>query len=291
MSLGYHLKKGEIDREVSFSSAIISAYDSIASYGMRPCLQIFVMGPKNSSQILTAEDKRVLAAWKHRDAIVVHGCYIDIPWSLKPGGIAVLKSELTIASDIGANGVVVHLHPKAHDHKVMKYVLTEIAKLPAEILAGPRIWLENKPVKGGVRHCTPGEVKELFEMIKTINPRPKIGFCIDTQHSFASGIDITDYTPTFDWLDSLREALPDEFPMMIHLNDSKVALGSGLDRHENLCEGMIWKDYGLTEGKKDLSESGITACVLWAEEQNVQVILETPDANNDIKFLRYIGFK
>lgn len=258
---------------------------------MAPCVQIFVLGPSNSRTILSDDEKRALAAWPRRGDVVVHGAYINIPWSLKPGGIEVLKTELAIASDIGANGVVVHLHPKAHSRDTMARVLNAVMQLPANILAGPRIWLENKPVREGPRHCTPNEVKELFEMIQTIEPRPKIGFCIDTQHAFASGVDITTYEAAYSWLDSLRAALPGEFPMMIHLNDSAVKLGSGLDRHADLCEGEIWNKFGFNPSREDPSRSGITACVLWAEEHNAYLVLETPNARSDLEFLQYIGFK
>ena len=292
MSVGYHFKKGSVKNTADggFANAIIAAYNDIGGMGIPPCLQIFVMGPSNSTITVSDKDKEILSKWKHSGDIIVHGAYLNIPWSLKPYSIQQLKSELAITSDIGANGLVVHLHEKASDKKIMEHVLTKIAELPAKILDGPRIWLENKPTKSGIRHCTPKEVKDLFEMIKTINPRPKIGFCVDTQHAFASGVDLSDYDKTYEWLDSLRDALPAEFPMMLHLNDSKSKKGSGVDRHENLFEGEIWSGYGHEVDKEDPSFSGAIACILWAEQNNAYVILETPDAVDDIKYIRPICF-
>lgn len=292
MSVGYHFKKGDVKNPADggYANAIIEAYNGIGNMGIPPCLQIFVMGPGNTTITVSDKDKEILSKWTHAGNIIVHGAYVNIPWSLKPYIVHQLKSEFAATSDIGANGLVVHLHSKASDKKVMEHVLTSIASLPANILAGPRIWLENKPSKSGIKHCTPKEVKELFEMIQTINPRPKIGFCIDTQHSFASGIDLAKYDDTYEWLDSLRAALPDEFPMMIHLNDSKSKKGSGVDKHEGLFSGEIWSGYGHDIGKEDPSTSGAVACILWAEENNAYVILETPDPVNDLKYLAPICF-
>lgn len=67
--------------------------------------------------------------------------------------------------------------------------------------------------------------------------RTRVGVCVDTAHIFAAGYDlIDDYEgvwTNFDdviGLDRLR---------MMHLNDSKVPLGSRRDRHELIGEGMI----------------------------------------------------
>lgn len=80
------------------------------------------------------------------------------------------------------------------------------------------------------------EMAQLIELIPE-TWRNRIGVCLDTAHAYAAGYDLVgDYEGVmarFDdviGLDRLR---------FIHLNDSKVPLGSKRDRHELIGEGAI----------------------------------------------------
>jgi deoxyribonuclease-4 len=67
--------------------------------------------------------------------------------------------------------------------------------------------------------------------------RPRVGFCLDTAHLHAAGYDIASGDDTvwrtFDRVVGLR------LLRCLHLNDSKAARGSRLDRHELIGEGAI----------------------------------------------------
>lgn len=80
------------------------------------------------------------------------------------------------------------------------------------------------------------EMSELIELI----PREwqsKIGVCVDTAHIFAAGYDLVgDYEGVFAKFDDFIGL---ERLRFIHLNDSKVPLGSKRDRHELIGEGAI----------------------------------------------------
>lgn len=81
--------------------------------------------------------------------------------------------------------------------------------------------------------------EDMAELIATV-PEParaRIGVCFDTAHVFAAGYDlINDYDGVWTRFDDVvgRERL-----RMMHLNDSKVPLGSRRDRHELIGEGAI----------------------------------------------------
>ncbi len=67
--------------------------------------------------------------------------------------------------------------------------------------------------------------------------RDQVGVCIDTAHIFASGYDIVgDY-------EGVMARFEDEIGLerlgFMHLNDSKVPLGSKRDRHQLIAEGFI----------------------------------------------------
>jgi deoxyribonuclease-4 len=80
------------------------------------------------------------------------------------------------------------------------------------------------------------EMAKLIEMI----PQPyrkRVGVCVDTAHVFAAGYDIVnDYDGVWARFDDVigRSRL-----RLMHLNDSKVPLGSRRDRHELIGEGAI----------------------------------------------------
>jgi deoxyribonuclease-4 len=67
----------------------------------------------------------------------------------------------------------------------------------------------------------------------------RIGFCIDTAHAWAAGIDLFHSDATDAFLTQFDERIGIERLVMIHLNDSKSELGSRLDRHEHLGAGRI----------------------------------------------------
>jgi len=80
------------------------------------------------------------------------------------------------------------------------------------------------------------EMAQLIEMIP-LPHRKRVGVCIDTAHIFAAGYDISnDYDGVWARFDDTvgRQRL-----RLMHLNDSKVPLGSRRDRHELIGEGAI----------------------------------------------------
>jgi deoxyribonuclease-4 len=80
------------------------------------------------------------------------------------------------------------------------------------------------------------EMATLIELIP-IPYRKRVGVCVDTAHIFAAGYDIVnDYDGVWARFDDTigRRRL-----RLMHLNDSKVPLGSRKDRHELIGEGAI----------------------------------------------------
>jgi deoxyribonuclease-4 len=81
--------------------------------------------------------------------------------------------------------------------------------------------------------------EELGELIERLPAplRARVGVCVDTAHVFAAGYDLAnDYDAVWRRFD---DALGMERLGMMHLNDSKAALGSRHDRHELIGEGAI----------------------------------------------------
>jgi deoxyribonuclease-4 len=81
--------------------------------------------------------------------------------------------------------------------------------------------------------------EEMAALISRIPPpyRKRVGVCLDTQHVFAAGYDLVgDY-------DGVMARFDDTIGLkrlrMMHLNDSKVPLGSKRDRHELIGQGAL----------------------------------------------------
>ena len=64
-----------------------------------------------------------------------------------------------------------------------------------------------------------------------------------------------------------------KYPEVVHLNDSKVPLGSRKDRHENLGDGYI---FGIELGG---NPEALYHLLDLCDEHNIKCILETPSIN------------
>jgi len=84
--------------------------------------------------------------------------------------------------------------------------------------------------------------EHLAYIIDKVEDKSRVGVCIDTCHMFTAGYDIRTreaYDKTWKDFDTI---VGREYLMGMHLNDSKPALGSRVDRHHSLGEGEIGLD-------------------------------------------------
>jgi len=105
--------------------------------------------------------------------------------------------------------------------------------------------------------------ESMSEVLAQISNDKRTGVCLDTCHAFASGYDLSSAVGVEKTLDAFDSEMGLHKLYLIHLNDSKGKLGSGLDRHESIGKGSI--------GKK-----GMAAILTSKGILDVPVILETP---------------
>ena len=75
--------------------------------------------------------------------------------------------------------------------------------------------------------------------MEKIKDQSRIGVCIDTCHSFTAGYDLKS-REGFEWTFShFEKVIGFKYLKGMHLNDSKKELGSRVDRHDSLGEGLI----------------------------------------------------
>ncbi len=187
--------------------------------------------------------------------------------------IAMVIEELNIADQIDAEFVVLHTGSAAGDDPgtARGRAIEALKQIAAAGTWKARLLLENT---AGERGDVTSRIHDLAGILQQV-PRGLIaGICLDTCHAFSAGYDIC----TAKGLDVLareisahcgRDAL-----RLIHLNDAKKPLGSGVDRHEHIGEGMI--------GKKSFSRF-----VNHPFFSRIPLILETPKmtADDDLRNL------
>jgi deoxyribonuclease-4 len=108
---------------------------------------------------------------------------------------------------------------------------------------------------------------ELGILRNRVESKERVGFVIDTEHTYAAG---------YDWVDNLDGVIEDldrevgiENVKAIHLNDSAVDLGTNKDRHANLGEGKI-------------GEEAIKKILHRKEFVNIPFIMETPGLKEEV---------
>ncbi len=150
-----------------------------------------------------------------------------------------LVQEIQLATELELPFLV--LHPGAHLGRGEAAGIRQVAAGLNEVIAATRtspvrIALENTAGQGT---CLGWQLAHLAEIYNQVQRPERLGICLDTAHFLAGGYDIR--TPR-GWNAAIREievlvGLPEI--LAFHLNDSKTALGSRVDRHEHIGRGHL----------------------------------------------------
>jgi deoxyribonuclease IV len=121
--------------------------------------------------------------------------------------------------------------PKAIE-KIGKHIKTV---LKATKNSDVKILIENTAGQGS---SVGGKIEYIADLVNYIKS-PRIGICIDTCHAFAAGYDIRSKKGIKDFFVHIDKTIGFEKLLCFHLNDSKGGLGSRLDRHAHIGEGLL----------------------------------------------------
>lgn len=294
--LGIHARKSGRDVEYTMTAAVKEAVELVRNYGFaRTAVQFFATGPQSFKLNFDANDAVELASYLGAAGVtaVIHGSYLDHPWSgSRHASIHNIKQEMTIAAELGATGVIVHLGAGAADAVTCAAVLERIDKLLSDdVKASCVLWLEINAARAGQSTFeTPEKLRRLFTHIRAANINSlKVGLCVDTAHLHSCGVTLDTYEAAEEWF----RALPDSVPYMLHLNDSAATGGSGKDVHEVLCRGNIWGAFNPERvDALPMESSGLVAVLDWATASNATVILERDEDGviHDLALLRQLGY-
>ena len=172
---------------------------------------------------------------------------------------------------------LLNFHPGSHLNKISiedcLALIAESINLTLEKTKGVTAVIENTAGQGS---NLGSEFWQLRYIIDRVNDKSRVGICLDTCHTYTAGYDIVnDYDKVFD---EFEKEVGFEYLRGMHLNDSKKELGSHVDRHDNIGQGLIGSAF-FERLMKD------------PRFNNMPIILETPDESKwaeEIAWLRSI---
>ena len=177
--------------------------------------------------------------------LAIHTNYLINLASLDPvirgRSITAFRGELERAEAIGAEYLVTHpgsYRGQPVDQAIAAYALGLAEAEAGGIAPNVTVLLENTAGCGAQLGCRLEELR----MIRDLAAREtdlKVGYCLDTCHLLAAGFDIANEAGLEKAVSDAECFLGIENVKVIHANDSKMPVGSHMDRHANIGEGCI----------------------------------------------------
>jgi len=235
-------------------------------------IQVFVSAPRNfNDSKFDAESAQELAENIRNNTqvkqIFYHAIYLLNLASSNQELIEKSKKSLINALNVcawmKAQGVIFHIGSSRE--RTFDQVKDEIADNINLILSNtPKNSTLTIETNAGQGNCIGSKFEEIKYLISKIKAKSRIGVCLDTAHSFASGYEINNPEKL---LNDFDKTIGLKYLKVIHLNDSKTEFNSNVDRHENIGQGKI----GLENIKNFINQNVL---------KDIPFILEVPGFNN-----------
>ena len=236
------------------SGGVTGALDKAVAIGA-DAVQLFTQSPR-AWKPPNPDPERYEQFRAHREevgmgAVVCHAIYLvnlAAPNDeVYEKSVASMRSTMEVACAIEAEGVVFHVgsHLGSGFERGLERALPALEQVLER--CSERTWLlmENSAGAGGTIGRS---IEELATLYERLDRHPRLGVCLDSCHLFVSGIDVTDRAALDDVVESLDDAIGLDRLRCLHVNDSKAALGSNLDRHENILDGVMGEGLGTFLG-------------------------------------------
>lgn len=213
------------------------------------CLQIFTRSPRrwDAAKITPEAIKNFV---KKSRAANYYDTAIHMPYlpnlaspdnNLFKKSVNVLIEEIEKMSLLQAPFVITHLgSPKDRDEKFAAKRVAEALDLAGMyIKKSSMILLENSTAK---RKIWGNKIDHFEKILGYVKEEHYIGMCFDSAHAYSSGYDISTPEGLNEVIDKIEEMIGKNKLKIFHINDSKGALGSGIDHHEHIGRGHIGLD-------------------------------------------------
>ncbi|MFH2063357.1 MAG: deoxyribonuclease IV [bacterium] len=258
----------KIGAHVSAAGGLHNAPRNAAAEGLE-CFQFFSRppqgGPPPKLGNKEAAEFRAACDGHGFDEYYVHTPYVINICSAKPpvrkSTVEIIRTDLERASLLGCKSIMTHLGSAngLDEDQAIELAIEGIGKVIDGYDGSARLLLEISAGAGNV-------IGDSFEELATILHRvedDRLGVCFDSAHAFASGYDLRTAAAVKNTLSEFDRTIGLDRLELVHLNDSKVELGSHKDRHEHVGQGLIG-----TRGIRELMSAPALA--------RMNLILETP---------------
>ncbi len=177
------------------------------------------------------------------DSVFAHANYLINLAATNPqfhaNSLRALAEELTRADQLELPFLV--LHPGAHLGAGIAAGLDKIVSSIDAVHTALRktktkIALETTAGQGS---CLGDSFEQIAHIIRNVREPERLVVCLDTAHVFAAGYDITTEAATRRMFAAFDRTIGLDRLAALHLNDSKTAHGSRVDRHEHIGKGKI----------------------------------------------------
>lgn len=247
-------------------------------------VQIFSHNPRGwSMKPILEEDVNKFKLLRRRfniSPVYIHTSYLInmSSWDrgLRKNSINLLTTEMERADMIGADFVVLHTgSASGRDWGLArKRAIDSLREVSyrGKWMAG--LLIENT---AGERGDISSDIVSLSEILSGVTDTFISGICIDTCHAFAAGYHIGDEKGLKRFSRDIEKYIGSNYIKLIHLNDSKGNMGSGIDRHEHIGFGKI-------------GQEGLKRFVQYQSFKKIPLILETPKKreSDDMKNLKRV---
>ncbi|HZD11976.1 MAG TPA: deoxyribonuclease IV, partial [Candidatus Binatus sp.] len=194
--------------------------------------------------------------------------------------VEALTGEVDRCTILGIQYIVIHLgsHLGLGREAGLARLVAALNLATPRIKGNLKILLENT---AGQTNSMGSKFEELKEIIKLADHPRRLGVCLDSCHLYAAGYDLHTLNSVNKTFRSFDDVVGLERLKVVHLNDSKNGLGSGLDRHEHIGMGYI-------------GEEGFRAILRHPAVRELPLILETPiderrDDQGNLEMVRKLG--
>lgn len=227
-------------------------------------LQVFTHNPRTWKPITHSDDEIAAFRAAARSAdmwpLVSHGLYLinlgapdrEVPTgppgkpatstrNIHRSSIESLVQHLTVGAALGLEGVVLHVGSSkgSSEGEAIERIGAGIAEALATAPEGCAVLLENTAGAGDTIGRTFAQLRAVADA--TGSPE-RLGFCLDSQHLYASGYPVHEPGGIDAVLEDFDATIGIGRLRCLHLNDSKTGFGSNRDRHENIGDGGIGED-------------------------------------------------
>jgi deoxyribonuclease-4 len=247
-----------IGAHVSSSGGIHTAIDRAEAMGA-DSVQVFTQSPRTWRP--TNHPAENFERFKERraeagiDGVLCHAVYLVNLASPKDDfyekSVAAMCNTVDVGCAIEADGVVFHIgsHLGAGMDAGLERVVKAMKKLLDRCSETTWLLMENSAGAGGTIGRS---VEELALVFDRLDGHPRLGVCLDSCHLYVSGCDVADEGALDSVLDELDGSIGLDRLRALHVNDSKAPLGSNLDRHDNVGEGLLGDKLGVFLGRPRL---------------------------------------